>query len=205
MKNFGEPAGLIYSAMAAALKGFRAVAKTEMPQKFLARAIDDVFNAANEQFAEHGIFVLPEVLRKQSEEITFRSGGNGYRVTMDVRFTFCAADGSSVSAVFPGEAADTQDKATTQAIQVAFKYCLIQVFCLKTWDMIEPDAKGEDVGTGLPDDLAAKIKGLAERHPEERGGDSSATFKDWLDENLERLTIEQANRIIDGFKKKGLE
>ncbi|MEE8262774.1 MAG: ERF family protein [Gammaproteobacteria bacterium] len=204
MKEFGEPAGLIYSAMVAALQGFRAVAKKQMPQ-YLARSIDDVFNAANEQFAEHGIFVLPEVLRKQSEEVTFKSGGHGHRVTVDAKFTFCASDGSCVSAVFPGEATDTQDKATTQAMQIAFKYCLIQVFCLKTWDLIDPDKLGDDVGAGLPDDLAMTLKGLAERHPDERGGDSEVTLKEWLDENLEKLTPEQAKGIIAGFKKKGLE
>lgn len=133
----------IYEAIASIMAKGCAIGKEKRNQQqgFLYRGIDDVMNAFNPLLAEHGVFVVPEVLEMNREERQTSKGGNLIYSVLRVKYTFYAADGSSVSAVVIGEGMDSGDKASNKAMAVAMKYAMFQVFCIPTEEMQDPDAQ----------------------------------------------------------------
>ena len=131
----------IHEALAAIMAEAGAIGKESRNQSqgFYFRGIDSVMNHLHPVFARHGVIVLPEVLDERKEERqTARGGSLIYRI-LRVRFTFTAADGSSVSAVTIGEGMDSGDKAANKAMAVALKYALTQMLLLP-YDEVDPDA-----------------------------------------------------------------
>jgi hypothetical protein len=51
-----------------------------------------------------------------------------------MKFTAYAEDGSSVSSTTVGEAMDSGDKSMNKAMSTAYKYALMQIFCIPTVD-----------------------------------------------------------------------
>jgi hypothetical protein len=49
-----------------------------------------------------------------------------------MKFTAYAEDGSSVESVTIGEAMDSGDKSMNKAMSTAYKYALMQIFCIPT-------------------------------------------------------------------------
>jgi hypothetical protein len=49
-----------------------------------------------------------------------------------MKFTAYTEDGSSVSSITVGEAMDSGDKSMNKAMSVAYKYALMQIFCIPT-------------------------------------------------------------------------
>ena len=133
----------IYEAIASIMAKGCAIGKEKRNQQqgFLYRGIDDVMNAFNPLLSEHGVFVVPEVLEMSREERQTSKGGNLIYSVLRVKYTFYAADGSSVSAVVIGEGMDSGDKASNKAMAVAMKYAMFQVFCIPTEEMQDPDAQ----------------------------------------------------------------
>ena len=119
-----------------------AVGKTSKNQQqgFMYRGIDAVMNALQPALIKHKIFVCPEVLEQTREERTTKSGSNILYSILKMKYTFYAADGSSVSVVVIGEGMDSGDKASNKAMSIAFKYACFQVFCIPTEEMKDPDA-----------------------------------------------------------------
>jgi hypothetical protein len=102
-------------------------------QGYAFRGIDDMYNAIQPIFAQHGVFVVPEVLEQQREDRPTRDGKGTLIYTMlKVRHTFYALDGSNVAAVTVGEAMDSGDKSSNKAMSAAMKYALIEVLAIPT-------------------------------------------------------------------------
>ena len=133
----------IYEAIASIMQKGNAIGKNKRndQQKFMYRGIDDVMNVFNPLMAEAGIFMVPEVLEASREERQGRTGGNLIYSILRVKYTFYAADGTSVSATVIGEGMDSGDKASNKAMAVAMKYAMFQVFCIPTEEMKDPDAE----------------------------------------------------------------
>lgn len=142
----------IYEAMPRVAASIGAVSKNRknVQQGYAFRGVDDFMNAAHPALIEHGVTVLPEVIDRWME-VRDRSGQGGKQgvtvhTVITVRYTFFAADGSSVSAVTVGEAADTADKASNKALSAAYKYALMQTFCIPLEDMVDGDSETPDMG-----------------------------------------------------------
>jgi hypothetical protein len=103
------------------------------------RGIEDVVNAASPVFQKHGVVVVPELrdLVSSTVEVGKNRTLMGH-VRVTVAFTFYGPDGDSVTAVTPGEAMDSGDKATSKAMSVAFRTALSQTLCLPTGEK-DPD------------------------------------------------------------------
>jgi hypothetical protein len=100
-------------------------------QKFKFRGIDSLMNLAAPILVAHRLLVLPSVVSRVVEERQTRNGAILYSVTLDVEFTFVSAlDGSQHTVRFVGEAMDSGDKASNKAQSAAYKYCLLQCFCI---------------------------------------------------------------------------
>jgi hypothetical protein len=89
--------------------------------------------------SKHGIFIVPEVIEHTREERQAKSGRNLNYSIQRIAFHFTADDGSKVTAVVVGEGMDSGDKASNKALAIAFKYACLQVFCIPTEDLKDPD------------------------------------------------------------------
>lgn len=131
----------IYKAMREIMAASEAITKDRknLQQGYMFRGIDDVYNSLHAIMAQHGVFMLTEVLEERSEERQNKSGGALIYRILKIKFTFCAEDGSSVSSIVIGEAMDSGDKASNKALSVAQKYCLMQTFLIPTDDPKDPE------------------------------------------------------------------
>lgn len=134
---------LIYSKISAIIADLGAIEKSKnnKEQGFKYRGIDDVYNAVHPLFAKHGVFTAPDILERVQNEHVTKSGAAWKHVVIKVRYTYYASDGSSVESVIYGEGLDNGDKATNKALAVAHKYSLLQMFCVATDDMDDPDER----------------------------------------------------------------
>lgn len=112
---------------------------TQQGYKF--RGIDDCLNALAPVMAKHGLVIIPECLERNVTERESRNGGMLFYVVVRVKYGFCSTeDGSSVNAYVYGEAMDSADKATNKAMSAAYKYAVIQTFCIPTEGDNDADA-----------------------------------------------------------------
>lgn len=116
-------------------------------QGFIFRGIDAVVNAVSPALIEHGVVVTPNVHTVDYHDYTSRNGALMTSCRVVVEFVFRAPDGDTVSAIVPGEAADSGDKATAKAMSVAFRTALLQSLTLPTHDR-DPDAETYEKGPG---------------------------------------------------------
>lgn len=129
-------------------------------QGYMFRGIEDMYEAFHPAFIKHGVFVAPNVIETKSETI---DGVNAqgkpktsFRVVMRVEHKFYAADGSSISTTTVGEGLDTSDKASNKAMSAAYKYALMQTFCIPTQDVADSDRESPEAPVGLGNSLGAK-------------------------------------------------
>lgn len=109
---------------------------------FSFRGIDTILKAVAPALQNHGVVVIPEMREQKSEVV-----GKQLRVTVTVAYTFNGPRGDSLTAVVPGEAMDTQDKASSKAMSVAYRTALIQALSIPTGER-DPHA-GPAVSTKL--------------------------------------------------------
>lgn len=136
----------IYQALAAVNSKVEAIGKTRTnaQQGFKFRGIDEVMNALHGAMATEGVFILTEpVGETERSERTTSKGGLLFHLLQRWKFTFCALDGSSVSASFVGEAMDSGDKAMNKSASVALKYVLLQMFLIPTVEQAAADPDGQ--------------------------------------------------------------
>jgi hypothetical protein len=100
--------------------------------KFNFRGIDTVLQHVGPAFRNHGIVVMPEVRNIESLELTSKENKRKRSVTLTVAYTFYGPAGDSITAVVPGEANDTEDKASSKAMSVAYRTALLQVLSVPT-------------------------------------------------------------------------
>lgn len=131
----------IYEAITSIMSEGYAIAKNKRntQQGFQYRGIDDVMNTFQPLLAKYRVFLVPEVLEQQRQERVTKDGKTLLYSILRMKYTFCAEDGSSVSAVVIGEGMDSGDKASNKAMAVAMKYAMFQVFCIPTEEMPDPD------------------------------------------------------------------
>ena len=153
----------IYEAIPAIMDEIGHIGKDRQNQQqgFMFRGIDQVMNTMKPLLAKHGVFVVPEVIDRQREERTTKSGSNLIYSILTVRYHFCASDGSEVVATTVGEGMDSADKASNKAMAIAFKYACFQVFCIPT----EEIAKDDPDSYSQEESVRADLKNILEAVP----------------------------------------
>jgi hypothetical protein len=144
MKN--EPMN-IYQSINAIMRHIPSIAKDKknVQQGYNFRGIDDMYNALNPHLAEHGVFATSEVLNTEREERQTKNGGTLLYSILTVKFTFYATDGTFVTSTMIGEAMDNGDKASNKAMSTAYKYALMQLFCIPTADVKDTEYETHEV------------------------------------------------------------
>jgi hypothetical protein len=150
---------LIFEKMAAIQKEIEAIGKNQVNkgQGFNFRGVDAVYNALHPLLSKHEVFTTSTLINSTRELKTTSSGGTLIYSIIDVRFTFYATDGSSVSTEAKGEGMDSGDKASNKAMAVAHKYALTQTFTIPYEGMPDPDAETHEV-----DAVGTAIAGLVD-------------------------------------------
>jgi hypothetical protein len=120
------------------------------------RGIDDVYNAIAPLLAEHGLCIIPRMIRRESVERTSKNGGALFYVTVEAEFDFvCAEDGTIHVARTFGEAMDSGDKATNKAMSAAYKYAAFQTFAIPTEGDNDADAHTHAVAAAMAPSVLA--------------------------------------------------
>jgi len=132
----------IYQAIATAMSEIEPIAKTERnkEQNFQYRGVDAVMDSLSPILVKNKIFIYPEVIGVQRQERQTKSGGTLLYSILTVKYHFAHEDGSELCCVVVGEGMDSGDKASNKAMAIAFKYACLQMFCIPTKDISDPDA-----------------------------------------------------------------
>lgn len=131
----------VVECLSTAMEAIRAVGKTgkNTQQNYNFRGIDAVVNAASPAFRAVGVVVTPELRSIDYETVEV---GNKRSIMQSckvvVGYTFHGPAGDTITAVAPGEAMDSGDKATAKAMSVAFRTALLQALCIPTTEN-DPD------------------------------------------------------------------
>lgn len=149
---------LIYSKIIEVMGKVPAIGKDQRndQQKFNYRGIDQAMNTLQNILPEVGVFYVPEVIESTREERQTKTGGTLLYTILKVKYTFYAADGSSVSAIVQSEGMDSGDKGSNKAMSGACKYALFQVFNIATKEMIDPDSESPEESRPAGKSIPAK-------------------------------------------------
>lgn len=111
-------------------------------QGYSFRGIDDMYNVLSKLLVAHRLCILPKVLDRKCFKRPTRNGSIMFNVVLQVDLQFVSAvDGSMHTVTTFGEASDMADKATNKAMSAAYKYAVIQAFCIP---VEVPDADESD-------------------------------------------------------------
>lgn len=129
-----EKSPQIFSLMGKIMAEISPVSKDRknIQQNYSFRGIDDMYNAVQPILAKYGVFCMPSYSTPVITERKSKNGGAIFDCSVTGVFTFYAPDGSSVSTTVPNGAMDSGDKAVSKALSGAYKYALMQVFCIPT-------------------------------------------------------------------------
>jgi hypothetical protein len=171
-------------------------------QGYAFRGIDDCYAAVAPHLAENKLCIIPRYVSRSVIEHESKSGNALFYVTVEGEFDFVSAvDGSKHTARMFGEAMDSADKATNKAASAAFKYLLLQTFCIPT----EGD---NDADASTPEPLARQkpAPATSSRPPQQnaanRQPEASNTPSDGsLTEDLMLDSFKQVNSKPDAPKK----
>jgi len=145
----------IYPKLMAVMADMEAIGKERKntQQGYNFRGVDDVYNMVQPIMAKHGVVMASTILADSHEERTSKGGGVLIYRILKIRYSFIAADGSSLNTEVIGEGMDSGDKATNKAMSVAQKYAILQMFLIPTVDLKDPEnddpkpeAKNKPVG-----------------------------------------------------------
>lgn len=127
-------------------------------QNYKFRGIDDMYNALNEHLAKEGVFATSTVVDMKREERPSKNGGVLLYSILTMQFEFFAEDGSSVKSTTIGEAMDSGDKSMNKAMSTAYKYALMQIFCIPTEDEKDTEYQTHQVVKTTPPNAPGQTK-----------------------------------------------
>jgi hypothetical protein len=122
----------IIESLANVMADVTSIAKKDFNKfhEFNFRGIDTVLEHIGPALRDHRIVPVPELRDVHSDDLTAKDGKRKRGVTLTVAYTFYGPRGDSITTVVPGEANDTEDKATSKAMSVAYRTALLQVFAI---------------------------------------------------------------------------
>jgi hypothetical protein len=162
----GPRPGQIYTLMARVMADVPAVGKTRQAPKeaggYPYRGIDDMYLAVQAALIKYGVVCSPRLVDKVIETIQTKSGGRATHILLTIDHWFYAPDGSAMITTTLGESIDTGDKAANKAMSAAYKYALIETFCVPTMDpKADTEAEHHEVAGPAPSQRAAQTRPAA--------------------------------------------
>jgi hypothetical protein len=147
MTTTTEKPGLIFKQIPAIMLEIPSIGKDRKNtgQGYNFRGIDDIYNFVQPLLAKHSVFMTAEILDDRHEERQSKSGGVIMYRVLKMRYSFVAADGSSVATDAVGEGMDSGDKASAKAMSIAQKYAILQMFLVPTEEPKDPEIDNHEV------------------------------------------------------------
>lgn len=106
------------------------------------RGIDQVYNTLSPLLAEHGLCILPRLIKSEQTERQSAKGGVLIYSYVTMEFDLVSAeDGSKHTICTGGEAFDSGDKSMNKAMSAAYKYAAFQAFAIPTEGDNDADAQ----------------------------------------------------------------
>ena len=139
-------------------------------QGFNFRGIDQVYAALSPKLVKHKLLVTPRAISRDATERASKSGGSIFAAVVHIEFDFLSiVDGSKHTISMYGEGMDSADKATSKAQSIAYKYGMIQAFCIPT-EGIVPDADEDTHDPASRNEELRNIEDLLDKHqiPDEK-------------------------------------
>ena len=138
----------INAVQAAMAKEGISKAQKNQQQGYAFRGIDDCYNALATHLAANKLCVIPRFVSQTIAEHTSKNGGAVFSVQVEGEFDFVSVeDGSKHTARMFGYAFDFSDKAGNKAASAAYKYVLLQTFCIPTEGDNDADATTIEVAS----------------------------------------------------------
>lgn len=158
---------LVFTALNAVRKDLVAIGldKTSRneAQKFNFRGIDAMYDAIGRALAKHKLEIVPSVIDYKRDQITAKSGSVSNQTIVHVKYHFFAEDGSCVHGESFGEAQDFGDKSMSKAMTMAYKYFLLETFCIPLKGEVDPDSETYDPPAALiTAEQATELQALAD-------------------------------------------
>lgn len=197
----------IYTAISNIMGKVGAIGKDKKNtvQNYSFRGIDDMYNALNKHLVEEGVFATSTVIDKQREERASKNGGMLIYTILTMKFDFFASDGSFVSSTTVGEAMDSGDKSANKAMSTAYKYALMQLFCIPTEEEKDTEYHSHEVAP------KSSKQPLGDTNPSKTTKVLFSFYQTVLEaikktEDIDKLTelqgkIEQTEKLTDAEKK----
>lgn len=194
--------GKIYKAISGVMKDIGAIGKDQENtfDKYKFRGIDDVYNALQPALIKNGVFAVPRLLEINQTDRVSKKGDQMIHTTVKVEYSFYAEDGSSVTVVVPGEAADRSDKSVNKAMSAAFKYACFQTFCIPVKEMLDADKDSPEIGVETDASKLKASKGMIsviEKKIKEENLDKSRFLAGFHIEKIEDLTVAQYQKALN--------
>jgi len=115
------------------------------------RGIDQVYNTLSPLLAEHGLCILPRVVKSEQTERQSAKGSVLIYSYVTMEFDLVSSeDGSKHTICTVGEAFDSGDKSMNKAMSAAYKYAAFQAFAIPTEGDNDADAHTHQVAPRIP-------------------------------------------------------
>jgi len=102
-----------------------------------------VANTIRPLLVKNGLALIPHNISVTDAQ----PAGKFNKSVISATYLLLHKSGESLTVTVPGEGMDSLDKSTTKALTAAFKYALLQMFCV---------GRGDDGDAGMPDNSAAR-------------------------------------------------
>lgn len=190
---------LIYSKISEIMSKVGSIGKDRknVSQGYNFRGIDDMYNVLNSHLSESKVFFAPEVLTIEREERATKAGWVLMYTVITMRFTAYAEDGSSVSTVTIGEAMDSGDKSANKAMSTAYKYALMQIFCIPTEEEKDTEYQTHEVAP------KSYVRQIESKEEVKWYNDTKKNIDTWKDMVADWKTTPQ--EIIDKIESQGFK
>lgn len=184
----------VTQAWSAVMGALRAIAKGEQSEgkgshKFSFRGIDTVMNAVGPVLREHKVIVFPISVEAKHRDYLDKSDRTVHEAIVTVGYRVVGPAGDHFDGMSIGESSDYSDKATTQAMSVAYRTFLLQSLTMPT-DEPDPDLAHFDRATPDPMvDLGWESREVAEAEWKRLGAlarelPDPAAVRDWFRANI---------------------
>lgn len=150
---------LIFAKISAIMADVDVIEKSQknIAQSYNFRGIDDMYNALHSIFVQHRVFLVSEILDKESSQIANSKGSTNFVTLLTIRYTFYAEDGSNVSTVVQGEGSDYGDKSSNKSQSAALKVALMQMLLIPTKEIKDSEVDSQEELKDLLTKESAKV------------------------------------------------
>jgi hypothetical protein len=126
----------------------------------------------------------------QREEKISNKGSALQYTHLNIRYTFWAADGSSVDSSVAVSAMDSGDKSGPKCLAIAHKYALLQAFLVPTEEQKDPDAEAHELANRQQQCLVSLTKAA-----QQGKAVFAAEWKKWPKEVKAPIDPEQMHKL----------